>query len=361
MNVLHYGLILSQPYDITRGLREVGVNADCAIWDDYGESWLIKGCDVNLQMTSIGGMLKWVKQRAKMSKFILDVIKDYDIIHFHSHPTLWRMNYLLSTYKDTKLFKAIGKKMFLSVWGCEIRNWKYDIQYRWSPCHNCGVYRRSFCNITRNKILAASQEYCNTTFATGDICVEHPHMVWSNLAVDTVELNPDAITEIPDAYKIHREEDEVVIYHAFGNSSKRPDVKGSGYINTAIQNLQKEGYKIKYLFVDRVPIKDVKYIQYQADIVIDQLCAGWYGSNATECMSLSKPVIAYLRDDVLEACPNEDIPIINANPLTIENILRDLINNRERISGIGKRSREYAVKYHDRKSVAKEFLKYYEA
>lgn len=360
MNVLHYGLILSQPYDITRGLREIGVNADYVLWDDCGESWLIKGWDENLNMEKINQPFKWFKQRAIMTKFMSKIIVNYDIIHFHCRPTLWYTKHLFSDYSDTRFLKSIGKKLFVSFWGCDIRNWKNDITYAWSPCNRCLPHTKLYCKTTSEKTIEAARCYCDAMFSGGDLKLEYPDVVWGNLAIDTNEISPDIKHNIPKQYVIDRNPDEILIYHSFGNSSKRPDVKGTRYIKSAISNLIKKGYKINYVFVDNVPTHDMKYIQVQADIVIDQLCSGWYGTTAVECMSLGKPVIAYLRDDILKICPNENIPIINATPKTIEHTLEYVINHKSYADFCGTSGRDYATKYHDRIAVAKAFVPYYE-
>lgn len=357
MNVLHYGLILSQPFDITRGMRENGVQSDCAIWDDHGYNWLIKGCDINLHMASIDENKNTLKYDMKLAKFMLRVLANYDIIHFHSRPTFLYIDQILSTYNDTKWLKRLGKKIFISFWGCDIRDWTKDSKHSWSPCRICTT--RDYCRPRVDKVITASKKYCSQMFSSGDLCVEYPELKWINLAVDTVELNPEKIIEIPEKYKINKNDDEILIYHSFGNSKERTDVKGSKYIDTAIKNLKTDGYKINYIFVDNIPSQDIKYIQAQSDIVIDQLCAGWYGTTAVECMSLEKPVISYIRDDILRICPNNNVPVINSSPHTIEKTIRDLIDNKDNLHEIGKEGRKYAKKYHDRKVVAKELLKYY--
>lgn len=361
MNVLHYGLILSQPYDITRGLRELGVSADCALWDDCGESWLIKGVDENLNMDKSRYPIKFFKQRGIMAKFMSKVVRNYDIVHFHCRPTLWYTNHLFSSYSDAHLLKSLGKKLFASFWGCDIRNWKNDINYEWSPCNVCSPHKKAYCKTTSEKTIKAARKYCNASFTSGDLKIEYPDFIWGNLAIDTHEFSPDIKNNIPKQYVIDRDSDEFLIYHSFGNSSKRPDVKGTEYINTAISNLKEKGYKIKYVFIDNITTQDIKYIQVQADLVIDQLRAGWYGTTAAECMSLGKPVIAYLREDIRKICPNGIVPIVNANPQTLETQIIKLIESNRLRSELGNMGRSYAISYHDRVEVAKEFLKYYES
>jgi hypothetical protein len=212
--------------------------------------------------------------------------------------------------------------------------------------------------VCSKKVTIAAKKYCNAIFSAGDLFVGND-FTWINQAIDINEFKPNIVNEIPEKYLIDKKDEEFVIYHSFGNSAIRPDVKGSGYIKNAVSELQKNGYKIKYLFVDNIPNRDIKYIQCQADLVIEQVCAGWYGITAVECLSLGKPVISYLRDDALSICPNKNIPIINTNPATLKTTLENLINNQDAIKEIGIKSRKYAEKYHDRKVVAANLLEYY--
>ena len=52
-----------------------------------------------------------------------------------------------------------------------------------------------------------------------------------------------------------------------------------------------------------------------ADIVVDQLNAGWYGLFAIECMALGKPVVTFLHDEAVrrtEEAYDVRVPIVNA-------------------------------------------------
>jgi hypothetical protein len=56
-------------------------------------------------------------------------------------------------------------------------------------------------------------------------------------------------------------------------------------------------------------------IYEKADLLVDQLLAGWYGGVAVEFMALGKPVVCYLRESDLRFLPEamrRQIPIIRA-------------------------------------------------
>ena len=89
------------------------------------------------------------------------------------------------------------------------------------------------------------------------------------------------------------------------------------------------------------------------------LTFGWFGANAREGMMLGKPVICFLRPEWLESMRKEipeyvdELPVISATPETVEMILRDLILDKKKRIEIGKRSREFALKWHSAEAGAR--------
>jgi len=106
--------------------------------------------------------------------------------------------------------------------------------------------------------------------------------------------------------------------------------------------------------------QEVKGALKQADIVVDQLLLGVHGIFSVEAMALGKPVLCYIRDDLVEKYPS-DLPIVNANPDTIEVELEKLLVNPQLRTEIGKRSREFTERYHDSRVVARKLIKLYES
>jgi glycosyltransferase involved in cell wall biosynthesis len=106
------------------------------------------------------------------------------------------------------------------------------------------------------------------------------------------------------------------------------------------------------IFFNDVPNKAVRYYQAQADVVVDMLTVGFFGANVREALMLGKPVICYLRPEWLESMRREipeyvdEIPVVSATPETAYETLRDLVESPEQRREIGRRSREFAVKWH---------------
>jgi glycosyltransferase involved in cell wall biosynthesis len=114
-----------------------------------------------------------------------------------------------------------------------------------------------------------------------------------------------------------------------------------------------------------IPNKEVRFLQAQADIFLDMLTFGWFGANIREAMMLGKPVICFIRPEWLESVREEipayaaELPIVSATPQTVESVLRDLIAHPEKRLEIGRRSREFAVKWHSASAAGKRFDQIY--
>jgi glycosyltransferase involved in cell wall biosynthesis len=100
-----------------------------------------------------------------------------------------------------------------------------------------------------------------------------------------------------------------------------------------------------------------------ADLVVDQLNAGWYGLFAIECMALGKPVVTFLHDEAVgrtRAAFGVDVPIVNASKDTLRSHLEELvIAGPTRLREIGAASRAYVERVHDVEQIADRLLALY--
>nr|WP_275581917.1 glycosyltransferase [Brevibacillus fulvus] len=97
----------------------------------------------------------------------------------------------------------------------------------------------------------------------------------------------------------------------------------------------------------------------QADIIIDQIRCGSHGLLSVEAMALGKPVVAYIRDDLAAKFP-PDLPIVNANPDTLYEQLKKLLEQPELRQQLGIQGRQYVEKYHASDVVVEQLLAIYE-
>jgi glycosyltransferase involved in cell wall biosynthesis len=100
----------------------------------------------------------------------------------------------------------------------------------------------------------------------------------------------------------------------------------------------------------------------EADIVVDQLNAGWYGVFAIECMALGKPVVTFLHDDAVrrtEEAFGVPVPIVSATARTLRERLRPLVADPAERRRIGAASRAYVERVHDVEEVTDRLLDLY--
>ena len=82
----------------------------------------------------------------------------------------------------------------------------------------------------------------------------------------------------------------------------------------------------------------------------------WAQAADLPSMAIGKPVIAFLREDDLGFLPTQmraDLPLISATSETLTDVLRKWLTvRRGELTDLGRRSREYAERWHDPRSIA---------
>ena len=144
-----------------------------------------------------------------------------------------------------------------------------------------------------------------------------------------------------------------LVVHAPSNREK----KGTRYVIEACEQLD-----VELDIVEGVPHEEARNRYRRADIVIDQLNAGWHGVFALESMALGKPVVTYLKPDVVERSAEGygiRIPIVPATKETLVDALRPLVAQPARRKEIGAASRAYVEQVHDIDRIADRLIDLY--
>ena len=173
---------------------------------------------------------------------------------------------------------------------------------------------------------------------------------------------------IPEKFVLPKKPGEIFVLHSMGNHKMRTkdmvNIKGTSSIFDAVQRLQSEGYLISLMFHDDVKSYDMRYIQAQADIAVDQLNYGRHGATARETMMLGVPTICNLNLDVKTSGKISEYftntPIIHADEQSVYDVLKDLVISSEKRKAIGLASREYAIKWWGAKACAQRFESVYD-
>jgi glycosyltransferase involved in cell wall biosynthesis len=98
-------------------------------------------------------------------------------------------------------------------------------------------------------------------------------------------------------------------------------------------------------------------------VVVDQLRIGWYGMFAIESMALAKPVVVHLDEEAAaetEEAFGLELPLVRADEVDLEDVLAGLVEVRESLPELGRRSRVYVERVHGHTQVARQVLEIYE-
>jgi hypothetical protein len=176
----------------------------------------------------------------------------------------------------------------------------------------------------------------------------------------------DAIRWVPEAQVIPPGVDVAAIEPAPPSNRLRPRVlhapssrrrKGTEHVITAC-----EGLDVDLEIVEGLHHEEALRRFSEADIVVDQLNAGWYGLFAIECMALGKPVLTYLHGEAVQRTEEAfgvRVPIVNATKETLRTRIAELAAEPERRQQAGAAGRAYVERVHDLERVTDRLLALY--
>ncbi len=144
-----------------------------------------------------------------------------------------------------------------------------------------------------------------------------------------------------------------LVVHAPSNRER----KGTAFVIAACAELP-----VELDIVEGVPHEEARARYARADIVVDQLNAGWHGVFALESMALGKPVVSYLKPDVVERSAEGygiRLPIVPATKDTLVEALRPLVDQPALRREIGAAGRSYVEQVHDIDRVTDRLLAIY--
>jgi glycosyltransferase involved in cell wall biosynthesis len=129
----------------------------------------------------------------------------------------------------------------------------------------------------------------------------------------------------------------------------------------AIEQLKSEGHAVDYMYISDKPSNQMRFYQAQADIVVEQLIYGWWGSTGVETMALGKPVVCYIRPSWKELFlslykEHEDIPIVEADTQTVYESLKRLVVDADYRKQKGMESRLFAERHFNPKENTKSLI-----
>ena len=343
-------------------LIKQGWRADIFVFDSYPEKLLYdskkiikcykitKKFSINYTLWLIGNFLKY--------KYILYYGRPVDYGSW-----LKKFGIKIATEPMLSFFKFFGTKIIYLPTGCrdEFTREKFMSFDNGNVCGNCGIFE--LCDDEKNKRnLYIINRYADLVIGNGftkPTINNQKSLKWKSFDLETYKPN----IEIPPIFLMPKSSTFKILHSTSleNRNSNGKNIKGSGYIERAVEQLISEGFNCELMRITDVNSSDMRFFQAQADLIIDQLIYGHWGSSSLEGVALGKPVICYFSSEwkanYIHNLNIEVWPFIEANPQSIYGVIKELINNPTLISKYSKLSEEFAIKYLDVKNNAKEFIR----
>ena len=292
------------PWANVEALRRRGVDAKLVVFERYK---LHPEADWSLDRK--GGFVR--KQQAQWRAF-LKLLPQYDVFHFYSSVTL------VPKSVQFRILHALGKKGVYHYLGSDIR----------------GKSREQ---------LAYGKR------AGAEIVGSYDAIRW----VPEARVIPPGLDLREFAPVPPSDNARPLVVHAPSNREK----KGTRFVIDACERLG-----VELDIVEGVPHEEARARYARADIVVDQLNAGWHGVFALESMALGKPVVTHLKPDVVERSAEGfgiRVPIVPATKETLVAALRPLVEQPALRREVGAAGRAYVEQVHDIDRVADRLLDVY--
>jgi hypothetical protein len=275
----------------------------------------------------------------------------YDVLHYYFGRSLLTWDdYPLGGppwFADLRLARRLGRKIFMTLQGCDARlSDESARRNRITPCAlgECELAEtcRSSTDASRRFLIEQIVPLAHRVFVLNPELVHYvPGAVFQPYASVDVE----SIEPVPP-----RADRPPVVVHAPTSAS----IKGTKYIRQAIERLRSR-IEFEYVEITGVPHEQAMRMYRDADLIIDQVLAGWYGGVAVEAMAMGKPVACYIRDEDLAMVPagmREAMPILRLEPDSLEADLGRLLEDRAGLQRAGALGREYVLRWHSPRRIA---------
>ena len=292
------------PWSNVEALRRRGVDARLVVFNRYK---LHPEADESLERR--GGL---ARRQATQWRALARLLPQTDVFHFYFGLTL------VPQSLQFPILRALRKKSVMHYLGSDIRGKSQDE-------------------------LAFGRK------AGAEIVGSYDAIRW----VPRAEFVPPGIDLSAIAPAPPSERSRPVILHAPSSRGR----KGTEHVLAAVDGLDAD-----LLLVEGLDHREAFERYREADIVVDQLNAGWYGLFAIECMALGKPVVTFLHEEARRRTEQElgvQVPIVGATKDDLRARLAPLVADAAERRRIGAASRAYVEQVHDLERVTDRLLALY--
>jgi hypothetical protein len=353
MRILHGPTnVGNQPWTLSRAERSLGHRSD--VVQNY-RTWIGYPADRTLSEYAS----KTRRARFARAMFGLTAPLRYEVLHYYFGRSfmLWDdFGMALGRsaaedarcLRDVRLARRLGRRTIMTLQGCDAR--QADVSNRTNAvtmCKpgGCSAYGACIGGIdeTRRAMIDTLLPLMDRVFylnpELGHVVPQGDFLPYGNF-----DVTGEKVT-LPEPGGRLR------ILHAPSNGG----IKGTPLILAALERLRAR-FDFELVVVENTPYTEALKLYRSADLVIDQVLAGWYGGFAVELMAMGKPVAAYIRDEDRRFVPGrmwDELPLIRVHPGSIENDLARVLAAPDELRALGARSRDFVERWHDPLRIAR--------
>lgn len=319
-----------QAYGLSRAERKLGLTSDVAVFTPSGYGY---GFDIDIGARPNDPL--W-RQFSRRLSYLRRAAEAYDIFHFNFGQTILSIRRFGHVFDELAWLRRCGKTILFTYQGSDVR-----------PSDHCPCERPECRQLDRYRQLGARRalRFADRVFYQNpDLRQWLPGATFlPYAAVDPSALRPEPLPEREELVVVHAPTDRLI--------------KGTRHVVEAVDALREEGAAIRLDLVEGVSREVALERLARADLLVDQLMLGWYGTVAVEAMALGRPAMAYIREDEQEDNPfGASLPIVRTTPATLVDDLRALVADRARLRDLGAAGRAFVEQHHDPVSVARQAL-----
>lgn len=258
----------------------------------------------------------------------------YDIFEFAFIGGILKNSHLRKI--EPPLLKILAKKIFVYGYGadCKILS---DIR-KMGFKYNNAMDRTEKTESQPEKIIRENveraQKYADVLIAGGDLIHLGKKAIFLPIPADLSLWS----------FRPPKNHKKIVLLH----STNHRNQKGTRFILKIVDKLKKQ-LPIKLALLERKTLKECQQLYPLGDIFITDVIYGWHGYTAIEGMAIGRPVMSYLRPDIIKFhsyYAKGRIPVISATPDNLAREIERLVKNKKLREELGQKGREYALKFH---------------
>jgi glycosyltransferase involved in cell wall biosynthesis len=324
--------IANQMTTIARASRTLGITAATI---SYYKNFLGYSADFEYILAEQPGTRERLQGTTRVA---LASLEEFNCFHF------WFNTTFALDYSDLPLLKNLDVPRFMHHMGTDVRTLEIakKMNNKWAVCKAVPpkVIHQQLTTISR---------YIPTGIVGEPRLYEYVKAYYDK--VHMVPVGLDLTEWLPSTDNLDNERPLVV------HAPTSPEYKGTKYVLEVVERLRGT-CDFDFQLVQNMSHAEAKKVLSKADIIIDQLLDGGHGMLAIEGMAMGKTVITWISEFAKNLYPAE-LPIVSANPDTLEAQLTKAINEKGLRDDLFQRGPAHVARYHDSHRVAANLSKIY--